>query len=301
MPIEQSMRDASVVRYHLVVFQGTGDGIDRGLFERIHGLLEENVSSKPGETEIDLWIDSPGGNPHAAYKIFLDLRHRCSRLRAVVPDYAKSAATLLMLGMDEIYMAPTAELGPLDAQIEHPDKEHKIVSALDIADSLDSLSETSIKLAQRYSNWLVQVLNLPRAEILDRVLEFMAQFMQPIVSKLDAHQIHQATNLLEVATQYGSRMLNARNVSEEKKIDIAGSQKLLDALVKDYSTHGFVISRDEAAKELGLPIRNAEDYPRWSNVLQLHKIFEEGGQSVVKIQKDADFEGANPNQETNHA
>src|SRR5690349_3514350 len=106
--------------YHLILFQ-VGDQISRDLVGQIQARLDEAVTTDREHTEIDIWLDSPGGDAHAAYKLILDLRHRSNRLRAVIPDYAKSAATLLALGVDTIFMHAAAELGPLDVQIEHPD------------------------------------------------------------------------------------------------------------------------------------------------------------------------------------
>jgi len=39
------------------------------------------------------------------------------QLRAIVPDYAKSAGTLMVLGTDSVVMSDTSELGPIDPQI----------------------------------------------------------------------------------------------------------------------------------------------------------------------------------------
>lgn len=38
-------------------------------------------------------------------------------LRVVVPDFAKSAGTLMALGSDAVVMSDTSELGPIDPQI----------------------------------------------------------------------------------------------------------------------------------------------------------------------------------------
>ncbi len=286
-------------RYHLVLFQGGSDGVDRRFVGHVRRLLDEHLSTEPFGTEIDLWVDSPGGDPHATYKLFLELRHRCQKLRAVIPDYAKSAATLLMLGVDEIYMSPSAELGPLDAQIVHPDKEREIVSALDIADSLDSLAETSFLMAQRYTNFLVEILDLPRSEVLGSVLEYMAQFMQPIVSKLDPHRLHRAKSLLQVASQYGVRMLACRNVSDHLRLPPREAESLVNRLVKDYSAHAFIISRDES-KKLGLPVHSAENHPRWANIKKRHDDFEKSSASVVEVLRDSDLGSVALSPETNH-
>jgi len=67
---------------------------------------------------IDLVVTNPGGDGTAAETILDLCRQYCTqKLRVVVPLYAKSAATLLALGADEIVMGQTSELGPIDAQI----------------------------------------------------------------------------------------------------------------------------------------------------------------------------------------
>jgi len=69
-------------------------------------------------SNLDLVIVCPGGDGTAA-ETMLDLCRKYCRdtLRVVVPLYAKSAATLLALGADEIVMGETSELGPIDAQV----------------------------------------------------------------------------------------------------------------------------------------------------------------------------------------
>lgn len=121
--------------------------IEPQLVMAIDDLLDAKVKSPPESTEIDLWLESPGGDADAAYKVVLALRQRCRHLRVVVPDYAKSAATLMTLGADKIMMASTAELGPLDAQITHPNRENIVVSALDISDSIAFLGQVGVELA----------------------------------------------------------------------------------------------------------------------------------------------------------
>jgi hypothetical protein len=67
---------------------------------------------------LDLIIHSPGGDGLAAEKILDLCRKYCTgTLRVAVPLYAKSAATLIALGADEILRGETSELGPIDAQL----------------------------------------------------------------------------------------------------------------------------------------------------------------------------------------
>ena len=67
---------------------------------------------------LDLIIHSMGGDGLAAEKMLDLCRKYCAgKLRIVVPLYAKSAATLIALGGDEIVMGHTSELGPINAQV----------------------------------------------------------------------------------------------------------------------------------------------------------------------------------------
>ena len=77
----------------------------------------------PPGTDVDLVLHSRGGDPDAADKLIKMVRGRVggSVLRVVVPDYAKSAATLMALEANVIAMSDTSELGPIDPQIWFPD------------------------------------------------------------------------------------------------------------------------------------------------------------------------------------
>lgn len=63
--------------------------------------MHEEVRGRRFE-EIDLVIHSGGGSIHAAYQVVELLRLHSKRLNACVPFWAKSAATLLCLGADEM-------------------------------------------------------------------------------------------------------------------------------------------------------------------------------------------------------
>jgi len=99
--------------YHLVLYQFRNknkqqDFIDFGTYDEVKRRLDLEVKTPRETNEIVLWLESPGGDPHKAYKLVLELRSRAARLSVVVPDYAKSAATLMVLGMDKIFMGAAA-------------------------------------------------------------------------------------------------------------------------------------------------------------------------------------------------
>ncbi|MBI2917176.1 MAG: hypothetical protein HYY01_04200 [Chloroflexi bacterium] len=66
---------------------------------------------------LDILLHSPGGSPTAAESIVHLLRSSYKPIRFIIPDIAKSAATMLALSGDEILMDARAELGPIDPQL----------------------------------------------------------------------------------------------------------------------------------------------------------------------------------------
>jgi ATP-dependent protease ClpP protease subunit len=69
---------------------------------------------------VDLLLHTPGGDIDAAEKLITLLRAtvgEAGSLRVVVPDFAKSAGTLIALGANSIVMSDSSELGTIDPQI----------------------------------------------------------------------------------------------------------------------------------------------------------------------------------------
>jgi Serine dehydrogenase proteinase len=74
----------------------------------------------PAGAPIDLMLHTLGGNVDAAEKIMIQIRRRLGehgRLRVIIPNYAKSAGTLMALGAHSLLMSETSELGMIDPQI----------------------------------------------------------------------------------------------------------------------------------------------------------------------------------------
>jgi hypothetical protein len=81
----------------------------------VHSMME--VCRDVEEKELDLIISSPGGQAQAAEQIIEYLRTQFDYIRCFVPMQAKSAATMIALGCDEIVVGNHSELGPIDPQI----------------------------------------------------------------------------------------------------------------------------------------------------------------------------------------
>ena len=265
-------------RYFVIFFQvGRNDVVDRPTAMQITDLLAERVTTAAEDTEIDMWLESPGGDAHSAYKIAAALLDYSAHLRVVIPDYAKSAATLMALAADELCMSRTAELGPLDAQIAHPTEKDRPISALDVAKCTADLAETTIGIVLRGGLQVLKITGLDRRETLSELLSFAAEFTSPMVSKLDPMTMHWAAGLLRVAEEYGKRLVARRGTGRQQT-----AAPVLKALVHDYPDHAFVIDRDEA-RRIGLPVRVAEEYEYWEYVYRLYRMTINSGESCIGL------------------
>ncbi len=75
------------------------------------------IRTTPKDVPIMLILHTPGGMVLAASQIAHALHKHPAKKVAVVPHYAMSGGTLIALAADEIWMDPSAVLGPLDPQI----------------------------------------------------------------------------------------------------------------------------------------------------------------------------------------
>ena len=77
---------------------------------------------RPGES-VELLLHTPGGNIDAAEKLVRMVRSKVgeAEFQIIVPEYAKSAGTLMVLGADCVVMSDMSELGPIDPQMVFAD------------------------------------------------------------------------------------------------------------------------------------------------------------------------------------
>ena len=83
--------------------------------------LEALLQRVEPEADITVLLNSPGGDVDAAEKLLHMLTEAVApsgSLDVVVPNAAKSAATIIALGAHELTMSDTSELGPIDPQLE---------------------------------------------------------------------------------------------------------------------------------------------------------------------------------------
>lgn len=113
---------------------GRAASIDR---DDTAGFMEVLHNIQPDEN-VDLLLNTGGGDVDAAEKLTALVQATVggAQLRVIIPDFAKSAGTLMILGADAFIMSDSSELGTIDPQIVADDGRgnlifHSVLSYLD--------------------------------------------------------------------------------------------------------------------------------------------------------------------------
>jgi Serine dehydrogenase proteinase len=183
--------------------------IVRGDADKIYNAVTKYTDKKK---PILLILYSLGGSAGSAYLISkLCREYTEDKFVVVIPRIAKSAATLLSCGADEIHMGSLSELGPIDPQIDD-------LPALGLKHSIEHIADlvnTKPNTAELFAKYLHLSLPLINLGYYERVAES--------------------------AKHYAMRLLNnnAKNLPKEPS-------KIAHDLVYSYKDHGFVIDKTEA-------------------------------------------------------
>ncbi len=175
------------------------------------------ISNLKKDKNILLILVSDGGKIEPAYLI----SKTCTRLKkdkfaVSIPRRAKSAATLIALGADEIHMGMLSELGPIDPQL-------KGLPALGVSNALERLAG----LTSQY----------PAAG---------EMFSKYLTANLNLHELGYFERINESAAQYAERLLKGKALPSSYN-----PHTLANHFTNHYKDHSFVIDSEEALSLLG--------------------------------------------------
>ena len=232
------------------------DGNDKIAFDEVTADL-------PVDSGLDLLLHSPGGQPEAAEAIVELLRSRFPSLRIIVPDQAKSAATMMCCAADEILMDERSELGPIDPQmlITRGDGQVIFAPAQAIIDQFDGAKESLAKNPNHLPAWLpiLQPLApslLMQCESADKLAR---NLVSSWLSRYMFSDIEDGERLANEAAAYLSdskmHLSHSRRVSIDqlvdlnfKVIDLRSTPELRDAVWGLYHAISWTFDRTAAFK-----------------------------------------------------
>lgn len=232
----QKTRNSKVIVYY---------GLDLLDFKDAEEIYEV-LACYPSPCNLDLFLLSSGGYSGAAFKIARMFQEMTSgdgvKFSVLIPYYAKSAATILALGADEIVMGLSSEMGPIDPQLPTSNGH---VPLLALKDAIDYVKN--------------EVASNPAT----------AQLFWPLIQQIQLMSLGQFEREISSAKQYAEQLLRSRmfkNVPEQSAITA-------ERLTSWYKNHGHIIDRTEARETLNLNIVDA-DAELWNLMWQLHKLYD---------------------------
>ena len=178
--------------------------------------------------DVDIFIHSPGGSAEATEFLVSLLRENFDDIRFIVPNMAKSAATMMVLSGDQILMDDKSELGPIDPQIQI---NGNFVPAQTLIDGFEEAKE---------------IIKEGGPEVLPAYL--------PLLSKYDLHILQICENARKLSENLVCNWLKNYMFKDDKDKK-QKAEKIAKKLSshKEYLSHGRPIKISDA-KEMGLNV-----------------------------------------------
>lgn len=217
------------VPFDLIIYSGA---ISRRGYEHVSRLIAEN---KKHDTAV-IALATPGGDPHAGFRIARALGCTYERFYALVPRYCKSAGTLILLGASALYLDDMSELGPLDIQVKKGDEIIGQNSGLEFINAVNYLQNQSMT---AFRDCLMELTSMGLSTRIasDIAAKLTTGLFEPISAQVDPLKLAEMQRATEIAYEYGLRLAEkSGNIRPEG----------LPKLVTGYPSHGFVIDRKEA-------------------------------------------------------
>lgn len=211
-------------------------------------MIEDVLQCDKTFAPITLVLNSPGGSALAAERIINTCRtYSKGDFEVIVPRMAKSAATVICMGANKIWMNRTAELGPIDPQvvIRTHDGNLELRAAYYIVESYESLFKEAVGTKGNKEPYLQQ---------LDRY---------------DARDIREYKKIMELSVEIAIKSLKSGVMCKKTEEEI---KKLIGPFTdpEKTKTHGRPITLDEV-KAAGLPVNELDiSTDQWSCLWELY-------------------------------
>jgi hypothetical protein len=202
----------------------------QGFMSALHGLKGDSL---------DLILHSPGGSLEAADQLVQYLRAKYKHIRAIVPQNAMSAATMLACACDSIVMGKHSALGPIDPQITFPTQNGQFTApAQSILDEFDQAKKEIAADPKSAPLWVTKIQAYPPGflTICDTTLNLSRD---KVTEWLDGYMF------------------------TDKPAEDRPGRKIAEWLgnAKEHKTHGRPINIEKAL-EIGLKVERLEDDQR---------------------------------------
>lgn len=203
--------------------------------DAIRQFVDQLPDVDDGTNGIDLIINSFGGDGLTSWRLITMLREYLGsegKLTCFVPFYAFSAATLIAVGCDEIFMHPLASLGPVDPQITVNRKEGPQQFAYEDVAAYTSFLKDEGGITEQEQ----------KAGLLSHLVDQIEPSLIGASKRASMQSIVMAEKLLKL------HMTGA---------DAQKAELIAEKLSHNYFSHGHAVSRSEA-RDLGLRVSESD-------------------------------------------
>ncbi|HTY60789.1 MAG TPA: hypothetical protein VMG30_00895 [Acidobacteriota bacterium] len=188
--------------------------------------MSKLIGSVKHAHKVALFLKSDGGNPEAALRLVHLMRQRFDKIALLAPFECASAATMVALGANEIYMGPTSYLTAVDSSLKHD------LSPVD------------------HNNYLVAVSQ-------DEVMRILRLWREQKSGGNPYPEVYKYLHPLVIGALDRSSSLSIRICQELLSYHVRSKAKIVrisEALNYNYPSHSYPITAREAQR-LGLNIK----------------------------------------------
>ena len=199
------------------------------IFQPSITLFEELIYDADPDVDLHLMLHSPGGDGETAVRLVRSAQARCRELTVIIPDQAKSAATLLAMGAHHTLMSPSSDLGPIDPQFPLGSG---LVSAKDLIAAVDDAAAKVQAAPETYPLYA------------------------SLLSDVSALMVQQARSALDRTEDLLKEALRSNPDRNPDDVEVL-AENLKEPLIARPQTHAALFGFREA-RDIGLPVLEAD-------------------------------------------
>lgn len=227
----QKLRGSKVLVYATNDRQNLCLNIEEDVIEVFH----EHLEALGYQPLIDIFIYSRGGATVVPLPLVRLIRKYCDKVGAIVPFRAHSAASMICVGADEIYMTKKAELGPSDPQLTTMSPQgQRVFASTDLFAYLD--------FAKDKAGWQPSNTDTSLA-----LLEFFHKYCQ-----LSPDLIGKIYRMYTQSKRYLKELAHSHNPQHQLGDEVI--ETLAETLMSGFGSHDYKIDSHEARVRLGLNV-----------------------------------------------
>jgi len=228
----EAERQTAIICY----FTGDRENLSTRIAPDVIRVFYRHLLALGPRPKIDLLLYTRGGDILTPWRLVNLLREFTPYLSVLIPFRAASAGTLICLGANEIVMSPLAELGPIDPSVVNafnPEDPHNPVARLPV----------SVEDVTAYLSLAREIGGLENEANLAMIFNRLVDRVHPLA----LGNVYRNYVLIRSLT----RKLLELHMPAEARDNL---EAIIENLTKKLYAHNHMISRQEATRDIKLPI-----------------------------------------------